>query len=251
MILRGSATLRSKKSATVIILPPSDVVPVGLRVTLPRPAAPRGYAAMVHVLDVKVGKNSQGAGITHFMSDMLSDMVLRLDRTHGALNLAVYLFNDGDDVDVEVELDAVPAESASELMAVPIGFFDFPGRHPMFNCQLTQDPISPGEVRTLAAWTQVSGFIRRVLFSRNVLCDIKIRTSSQKGKPIKPIEHEVAQSSGFRGVGTYARVDLTDKLVIEITNRGTLPISACDFAAVVEGVEPYSEAAAGSASIFG
>ena len=236
MIFSGGTHIGSRKGATVVITPPLDVVPVRIRI----PTRP------VDVLDIKIGKNSQGAGITHFMSDMLSDMPLRLDRTHGVLNLALALYNDSDDeVGVEVELEAVPASEAGARLAVPLGFFDSPSRDKKYPHEMTQDSFAPGETRTLLARTQAAGLVRRVLLSRNVLCDVKIRTLARNGRTIA--EHAYVPVTEFRGVGIEARlrVELAyrredcaqDCLELEVTNRGTLPISARDFAAVVEDVE--------------
>jgi len=231
MIIKSSVIVLSKKNATVSFTPTEDVVPVGIRVLSPNP---------LHVSDIKVGACSQCASVTHFMSDMLASMPLRLDRTHGALDVLVYLYNDGDnDVDAEVELEAVPAAEAAKSSSLPLGFFDSPSRAMFPLTNMTQEPIAPGEVRKLAASTQVSGKVTRVFFSAAVdskAVFLSIGTKLWKGKLT---EHDSRRPApGSRWFETDVDVTPEGKLELVVRNDGASSISARDFVAVVEEVAP-------------
>lgn len=236
-------TVLPKQSGFVVIEPPADEVPVQLLFLHAEKS--------LLVNDIKVGKNSQLASAGPFRSEMLPDMEIRLDRTHGSLYVSVDFYNDHKEaVSGELHLLTIPSADANPTLALPLGFCDEVGRDLKYPSIMTQEPIAPGETRNIIARTQVGGIVKRVLFSRAInmgkAFNYKYPAICPYTMPFRgeSLACERTPIPGLRGFATAARLDPGDALLLKVTNDFGVPISAQDFACTVENVDARTGASA-------
>lgn len=253
-----SAIIAPKSSTFIVIEPPDDVVPMGLRVNavrgesleedstkrlLPPHTAVKATGEEIEDLivnDVKVGKNSQLASSSPFAASLLSKLSLKLDRTRGVLGVSVSLYNPHDFA-VVVSFSFEGGE-LDDLGAIPLGFFGdlhFP--------RVTSYRVPPRERGTLTAWSQVGGHVFEVVLTRDVPLEAVVsvaivkcvgsRVSSFAASGREAVWAEPAKCDMFlrdRGRNSILlgsetnEISAGDKVIVEFDNKTDREIKATD-----------------------
>jgi hypothetical protein len=263
---RGLCTTFSiapKSTATFVIEPPEEIIPAKVHVDAFEAEPVGGEESPMHakawkakagspldlvVIDIKVGKNSQTAGVGSFSTRLLPSMNMRLERCRKGIYVCATLYNPHN----KVALTTFAVRSG--------GMPGAPGRFPLPFSQvvcerhqpglvladlaLRDEEIGPSESGKFFAWSQLGGEVSELIVSSNFSPRCVASVSTMKGPTSRggafgdPVVCDIVFDGDKIILSGANKILPGDKVVVEVGNTGDRVLTSNDIVAMI--VVPFS-----------